>query len=190
MKASEMIDDALLLLGEDPTLCLHDTGAEGGGCTLRRRIIHELVPCAVRAVETTPRMRLTGWRRLTGERLTIDPGGRGVLPLPQDFLRLHSVRMASWSYPVEEVLDAGHWLRRLQGSGWHGLRGSPQRPLVFEGVAADGERGLELFSCAEGDTVAEGWYMPAPAVDAAGNIELPPAAYRRCLDYIVESLRM
>lgn len=189
MTTDSVIDDVLLLLGEDPELCLHSSGSGACGLTLRERIGRELAPCASRAVADTPRMQLTGWRRLGSDGLSVDADGRALLPLPADYLSLFSLRMTSWSHPVAEVLGADSWLRRLQGNRWHGLRGSPQRPLVFATVADDGSPALELFSCPPEDTLAEGWYMPAP-VPADGVIEIPPAAYRRCLGYIVETLRM
>lgn len=188
MKTDRLIDDVLRLIGENPDDCIHQTG--GSGLSLRERISAEIEECARRAVADTPRMELTGWRLLDDDGLEIDSEGKGVLPLPSDFLMLFCIRMTSWRRPVSEILAHDSWLRQLQDKRWHGLRGTPQRPLVFTGPpAADGSRTIELFSCARPDTVAEGWYMPAPLIKD-GDIEIPPAAYHRCLRYIVETFRM
>jgi len=190
MNADSLTDDVLLLLGEDPGQCPWHPGGDTAGCSLRMRIMREIEPCAARAVADTPHMELTGWRRLPADGLKIDADGRAMLPLPDDFLLFFSLRMTSWQRPAGEVLAQDSWLRRLQGNRWHGLRGTPQRPLAFMAVDDEGRRCMELFSCPQGDTLAEGWYMPAPAFDADRRIEIPPAAYSKCLDYIVETLRM
>ncbi len=181
MKVDELIDDVLLLMGENPKECLWEGEAEGG-CTLRERIRQELEEAAAEAVVSTPRMQLTGWRLLPDEGLRIDDDGRGVLPLPDDFLLLYDVRMTSWERRATEVHSHDDWKRRLQDDGRPGLRGTPRRPLVFFCLNEEGKLSLELFSCRRTDVVAEGWYMPAPRISAAGEIEIPPAAYQKCIN--------
>lgn len=189
MKVDELIDDALLLLGESPGFCL--PSGEGGmpGGSLRDRLLVEVEASAARAICDTPCELLTGWCRLPDDGFGVDADGRGVLPLPGDFLKLHSLRLSGWERRVTEILEASHWLRRWQGSRWHGLRGTPQRPLAFYALDGSGARCLELFRAGAGDRVEEGWYMATPRIED-GGIEIPPAAYRKCLDYMVETLRM
>lgn len=190
MKIDQLIDDALLLLGENPAFCLSfgEDGLPGG--SLRERLMMEAEGCAARAVADTPRELLTGWSRLPTEGLKVESDGKGVLRLPDDFLMLHSLRLSGWERGVTEILAASHWLRRWQGSRWHGLRGNPQRPLAFHALDADGRHCLELFSAYAGDSLEEGWYMALPRIKEDGGIEIPPAAYRKCLDYMVDTLRM
>ena len=190
MRVDDLIDDVLALLGENPGFCLPDGGDGTGAGTLRVRIRVEVERCAARSVAETPRRFLTGWRKLPSERVAKGPDGRMTVRLPEDYLMLHSLRLSDWERDATEALDHSHWLRRFQESRWHGLRGTAQRPLVFHGIDGEGHRCLELFPASEESLVAEGWYMPAPAVKEDGGIEIPPAAYRKCLDYIVETLSM
>ena len=187
MKADRLADLVLLRLGENPELCMHDTGA--AGCTLRQLILAFVDECAAQAVAETPTEQLSGWLPLAGATLTVDSSGRGLLSLPEDTLLLHSLRLESWQRPVTEFLPHSHWLRRLQRSRWHGLRGSAQKPLAFHAVDAYGHHALELFSCLPDDTVAEGHYMPKPHTDASGEISIPGAALERCVSLLVERIR-
>jgi len=190
MRVDELIDDVLLLIGENPAFCLPSGGDGLPGCSLRDRLLMEVERCAAKGIADTPVELLTGWSRIPSEGLRVDPDGRGVLTLPEDFLMLHSIRLSGWERSVNVIYGAGHWLRRWQGSRWHGLRGNAQRPLAFHSLCSDGSRCIELFSARQGDSVEEGWYMPAPCIKEDGGIEIPPAAYRRCLDYMVDTLRM
>lgn len=110
-----------------------------------------------------------------------------TLPLPDDFLLFGSIRMKSWQREVTELLEPSHWLMRLQVSRWKGLRGTPARPLAFLGIA-DGKRVVKLYSSPPGDTLAEAFYIPAPKINAAGEIEIPPAAYRKCIEMIKDAV--
>lgn len=160
--------------------------------SLGERILQEAEARAAEAVLATPRELLTGWRLLPGDGITLEADGSVTLPLPPDYLMLFCVRLSGWQRAVYEVLPAGSWLRRLQGSRWLGLRGVPERPLAFEQPAADGGKCLKLFSAGAGATdvgVTEGWYMPAPQITAAGEIEIPPAAYHKTLGLIAEAIR-
>lgn len=183
MNAGKIIDDALIRMGEDPDLCMWESGGESSRCTLRQRMMLMLEEAAAKAVGDTPVDKLTGWKPLDNTGLTVLPDGTGILPLPGDFLRFLYLRMTGWERKVDCILPAAHWLHRLQLCRWKGLRGTPQRPLVFQGVS-DGAPALELYSCKPGDKVTEGWYMPAPKINEAGEIEIPPAAYSRLLDLL------
>lgn len=110
----------------------------------------------------TPPSRLTGWKTLPELDLTADAEGRVILPLPDDFLMLLSLRLSNWERPVREVLQPGNWLYRLQSSRWTGLRGTPQRPLAFFSAGDDGQPVVELFSAEPGAVVqlSEFRYLP------------------------------
>ena len=181
MKTSEAIDTALLLAGEDPKLSLWDEDDGNEGCSIRQRMLLDIEACAAEAILDTPPMQLTGWKQLDGNALTIEDDGRAILPLPDDFLTLFSIKMTGWQKSVTELMPHDHWLRGMQSAYWPGLRGTPERPLAFMGVGTDGKPCIELFSCPAPDSLEEGWYMPAPKIDADGNIDIPPAAYRKCL---------
>ncbi len=87
-----------------------------------------------------------GWRASSPATFQADAEGRVVIPLPDDFLSLLSIRLSGWERPVREVLQPSNWLYRLQAMRWTGLRGSPSRPLAFFTVNEEGHPALELFS--------------------------------------------
>lgn len=91
-------------------------------------------------------LNIEGWRSLPASILTSDSEGRVVMRLPTDFRVLVSLRLEGWERPVREILRPDNWLYRLQSARWTGLRGTPQRPLAFFAIDADGNRALELFS--------------------------------------------
>lgn len=184
MREEDVIDDVLLILGEE---C--DAGGSCGDISLRDRIRLEIGDCASRAVKATPREELTGWRSMAGLEVRPDRLGGGMVSLPDDFLLLLGLRLEGWSRGVAEALPPGHWLEEAQLSGCPGVRAGKGRPLCFL-RPGEGRGALLLYPCGEEESVAEGWYMPRPETDAGGIIEIPPAAYRLTLRYIVEALRM
>lgn len=160
------IDEILRALGADPLL-------EGAAPTAFLEAVKRRAErAAARAIMAAPQETLRGWRPLPQTTLTADQEGRVTLTLPIDFLRLQSVRLNCWERPVCEILMPDHWLRRLQGHRWTGLRGTPERPLAFLTGAGDDGLALELFSADPGErvTVAEGWYMPVPRFDETGQL--------------------
>lgn len=189
MTVASVIDDALFLLGEDPAFCLPEDGGEGRDFSLRGRLRVEVEGCAARALAETAPECLTGWQLLPDDGFAITEDGRGILPLPGDFLLLHTLRLSGWKDGVRKIYHPGHWLRSRQDEKDWPLRGSPARPLLFYGIDHEGKRCLEVFGVSEGDTVAEGWYMPAPTINEDGRIDIPPAAYRKCLDLMVSAVR-
>ena len=89
---------------------------------------------------------LQGWKSLAPATYTADAEGRVVIPLPDDFLSLLSLRLSGWERPVREVLEPSNWLYRLQPMRYGGLRGSPSRPLAFFTTDDEGHPALELYS--------------------------------------------
>lgn len=186
MRVDELIDRALLAMGENPAMCPEETGGVIPEQTLRAKLRLRVEDKAREAVLTTSPESLEGWRAMPGAGLTVNQDGSAMLPLPSDFLLLHSLRLKSWARPVTRLLSREHWLRRLQGGSWHGLRGCPERPLAFLAVTASG-RAAEMFGALPGDTLAEGWYYPRPAIDASGEISLPGVLASRCVELLSES---
>lgn len=177
MKTTDIIRDVALLLGAD-------TGEVDGDFSpfpsLGDRIRAELEETAASAILATPRDRLTGWHRFSAQCTPSVKDGT-LLTLPDDFLMLHSISLPDWETPVREILTHSHWLRTLQRSQFPGLRATPSRPLAFMDLDAEGRNALRLYPCGNGASVADGWYMPAPKINAADEIEIPSAAYRECL---------
>lgn len=179
MNINRIVSEVALLTGAQ--LPPADGEYEYAVPSLADRVRMSVEDCAARAILKTEPSRLTGWRLLPGDGLRLCDDGSVTLPLPDDYLMLHSLRLAGWEREVTEALPPRHWLRSLQGSRWHGLRGVPQRPLAFEDLDADGSPCLRLFSH-QGDSEEEprlesGWYMPRPSIDRNGDIDIPTAAY-------------
>lgn len=182
MKVTDIIREVALRLGADPDEI--PTSMESPYPSLADRIRANLEESAAQAILSTRRDLLTGWRLLPDDGLEISGDGSALLPLPDDFLMLHSIRMSDWEREVTEVYPSDHWLRRLQGNKWHGLRGTTSRPLAFETLTSNGERALRLYSSDPGATLASGWYLPAPKINAADEIEIPSAALSKVLDQL------
>lgn len=185
MNVERLIDDILLRLGHDPACCPALSGGVVGEATLRARILAVLEHTAAQAVAGTPAHLLDGWEQIGGKGLQCNLSGMAVLPLPSDLLVARGIRLTSWERRVERILPHDHWLRGLQSTRWHGLRGCAQRPLAFEGLLPDGARCLELFSCRDDDRLEEGMYLPRPVIGADGELTLPDAAGQLCIELTV-----
>jgi len=170
MKVTEIIRNVALHLGADPDEI--PSAAESPYPSLADRIRANLEECVAQAILSTPKGLLTGWRLLPDDGLTVSDDGCVLLPLPDDFLVLHSLRMSDWEREVTEVYPSDHWLTRLQGSRWHGLRGTPSRPLAFETLTKEGKRALRLYSSGKDATLASGWYLPAPKINESDEIDI------------------
>lgn len=180
MKLETIIRDLQILMGIDPVIAAETESPYPG---LEELVRIEIEDCAADAILNTPRMELTGWQLLPGDRLEVAEDGSATLPLPADYLMLYNIRLSGWERDVTEVMGEGHWLRKLQSSRWHGLRGVPSRPLAFETLDKDGNTALRLFAVNSSDaTVESGWYLPRPQLNEAGEIDIPPAAYRQTLE--------
>lgn len=189
MEAERLIDDTLLAMGMNPALC-PDYPPEGcTGESLRHRLRSNLESAAAKAVLSTPREELTGWKRWPDITAVPDEEGGVVLTLPSDFLLLHSLRLRGWERSVREILPADSWLRHLQSCRWSGLRGTPRRPLAFATLDDEGHRGIHLFSVPKNSEaqLLSGWYMPRPAMTSAGDIDIPPAAIERCISLLIQT---
>ncbi|MDE7109563.1 MAG: hypothetical protein K2O49_06325 [Muribaculaceae bacterium] len=186
MKIYTIIEDVALLAGSYPSEWVSEDSP--GAASFRRRVLLDLEHCAAEAVMKCRRDMLTGWRALPSGQLAALPDGSRLLPLPPDYLFLYGIRMTDWEREVRVVLPADHWLAVMQDRGCDALRGSPSRPLVFEGITPEGNRALRICGSGGDASLATGWYMPAPTPDETGEIGIPPAAYRETLRMIVERM--
>lgn len=184
MNAQKIIDDVSLILGE-----VDGESGTAVSVNLRNRIRMEIERCAARAVGATPRPELTGWQPFTETQLKPTGNGGASMALPPDFLLLSSVRLKSWDRPALYALPEGSWLEEVESTDIPGIKASPARPLCFMSHSGD-KAFLNLYPATTGDCVEKGWYLPVPAIGPDGEIMIPPAAYRRTLDYIVETLRI
>ena len=139
---NDLIRKAALITGETPPyMCSRE---ESECATLTERLALEIELQAGKAVASTPREELTGWLPLGDEGITESEDGSALLPLPSDFLLLHSVRLAGWERSVTEMALPDSRTARLQSVKWEGLRGTPERPVGILTVAA-GKHGVRLY---------------------------------------------
>ena len=139
---------------------------------LRRKLEREWQLHAAETLLALPAQRITGWRPWPAcNGSTADSNGRVVVALPDDFLRLLSLRLTDWESPVTEILAPGDWRRRLQDRRFRSLGATTRSPKAFFTSDAEGRRCLELFGSAPGTAVeiAEGWYLPIPHLDKMNN---------------------
>ena len=105
------------------------------------------------------------------------PGkGMAMLPLPEDFLRLLSVRLSDWRRPARIITDddpASRW----QSSPFAGVRGNPARPVAVI-TANPAGRVAALYSSMAGPSVrlVQAQYVPIPRI-TDGFIRLPESIY-------------
>ena len=107
-----------------------------------------------------------------------DSQGRGMamLPLPEDFLRLLSVRLSDWRRPARIISD-DHPASRWQSSPFAGVRGNPARPVAVI-TATPAGRVAALYSSKAGPSVRilQAQYVPTPRI-TDGFIRLPETLY-------------
>ena len=134
-----------------------------------------LAPGILRDILTeAPLSLIEGFKPLTGSPV-INSSGMVELPLPDDFLRLVSVRMSDWKTSVTELLTTGSKDWSLQTSRWRGIRGNPERPVAFIDYNTSGKRVLKCFSSGNEATLSTGLYVAMPKFDSGGNMEVPDA---------------
>ena len=185
MTTDRIISDTAILLGTTPEGMA--PGNAGVTSPLAAHILLEIESCAAEALLSTPRMQLTGWRLLPDDSMTID-GNSALLPLPDDFLMLFSLRLSGWQRDVTASLPADHPSATHIRAPWSGIYATPLRPIIIEGLDENGHRALRMLPASADDRMTEGWYMPAPKIKA-GEIDIPPAAYHRTLRLIAERIR-
>lgn len=98
--------------------------------------------------------------------------------LPEDLLRLVSVKMESWSRPAVRLILPGMAEWECQWSEEEGIAGCPERPRAYlEGhvLRAVGIRGAQ-----EMPVSIRSWRIPRP--DADGRFEYPAKLYAHLVD--------
>lgn len=184
LTAEAVLQDVLVALGEDPLQAMVAPGQQ----PRLLRMLTRALPGAVRqATLALPMQDLDGWQPLDGEALDTTTAGRATLVLPADLMILGDVRLTSWSRCVSAPLRRDDWRRGLQTGRLPGLKATSTRPLAFM-TAIDGARALEMFPARSGDTLAEGWYIPEPAVAADGTIPIPAAAVAETVRLLAASV--
>lgn len=136
----------------------------------------------------SPKIMLSGWKPF-GSKITIDEDeGVATLPLPEDYLRLGSIRLSGWSKSVEETLPAESPRFAGRGCRLPGINPDKYRPAAEEAIAADGTMTLRLYGATAGDTLISATYMPLPAIHDE-QLEVPQALYSELISRIAEKMK-
>ena len=179
MLISRIAEDVALLMGSPPPSIFSDETPFTSGFALL--VALEVEECAARALSSLPRELWEDLKHIPSDSLSVLPSGEHRLPLPSDFLRLHSLRMSDWEMPVRSPYPSTHWLLPLQESNMKCVAGGPDRPLAFLASDPDCGRILRIFGSSPGASLLNATYLAAPKINAAGEISIPRAAYPETL---------
>lgn len=103
--------------------------------------------------------------------------------LPEDFLRLVSVNMESWSRPAVRLIlpEMAEW--ECQWSEEEGIAGCPERPRAYlEGRVV---RAVGIRNTSDMPVSIRSWRIPRP--DADGRFEYPAKLYAHLVDGVAEA---
>ncbi|MDE6637499.1 MAG: hypothetical protein K2K32_04595 [Muribaculaceae bacterium] len=108
--------------------------------------------------------------------------------IPEDFLRLVSVKMSGWTRSVNQLIKSGdkEWSR--QWSAESGIAGSPWRPKAYMVREGQGLM-LRLIGCEDEDDALD-WLRVCrcPVPDATGSFHLPSSLYAFLVSEIAKML--
>lgn len=96
--------------------------------------------------------------------------GGGSLTIPDDFLRLVSLKMVGWNRPVNMVAEEGSDIDLMQRNKY--TRGSVMKPVCVFGYNVNGNRVIEYFGT--GDVVEKALYMPIPKIEVGESGDILP----------------
>lgn len=171
-----MIRDYLALRGESPDLLpVLEEGEDSAVLTLRDQLLALLPSLALKATLDTPPLYHDEIRTLEGE-ITTDRAGYGILRLPSNYLKLHSLRMNDWKEPLTAV-EPPDSLRRHLGAGAPGWMICKENPMVTEASDADGLY-LKIYGSDAFDLPFRLLYIPYPECDGE-TLTISGAAYRK-----------
>lgn len=162
----DMTSTALTGLGDVDTLSVND-------------IIKDSIPRAIRFILQSAPLYLidtstdgTAAAKKTGDNdnLTLSAQGDGYVgkfKLPDDFLRLVSVRMESWKRNARGITeDDEEYSQQL--SVFAGIRGNASNPIAAVVQGSDGLY-MELYSCTQKDTLQWFRYIAMPDIDTSND---------------------
>lgn len=158
------VSDTLIAEEDIDTLSLNDV--------IRSKVLE-----AARRIESEAPAHLLEGGHTFGDAVYWTDKGCGWVLLPDDFMRLIVFEMSDWERPVYNALSADDVQFALTHSRYKGLRGTPQRPVCSIVYHPEG-RALEFCSCKdETAQVTQGNYLPYPAMDDNGGIDLCERCY-------------
>lgn len=163
-----MESEALEGIGDVDTLALND-------------IIGSKIAEAVKRVHSQAPYYLLDGGNNFGDEVYWRGDCSGWVLLPEDFMRFVVFEMSDWERAVYHAISEDDPEYELQRSRFKGVRGTAQKPVCAIAFRPEG-RVLEFYSCkSEQAQVAKAVYLPYPAIDRYGGIEV----CERCHDAAV-----
>jgi hypothetical protein len=155
---------------------------------IRQKILH-----AARLLLETSDVSVIDCGKTSSLELTeIDGSGWGELSaweatLPNDYLRLLTLKMSDWKRGVHATIPVESAEYSQLQSGFIGITGNPERPVVAEGQhigtvnnTLTEWRGLEVYTSATGEC-SEFRYCPIPKFDQDDCLEFPEKLMRHLI---------
>lgn len=122
-------------------------------------IIRAKLPEAVRDVTEAASVELLEPVVMTTEVATTDGGG--TLTVPEDFLRIVSLKMEGWNRSVTTIAGEGSDIDLMQRNRYS--RGTAMKPVCVMSHDASGNKVIEYFGASSG--VERALYMPLPKIE-------------------------
>lgn len=122
-------------------------------------IIRAKIPDAARDVTETADVELLEPEVMATEVTTNEHGG--VLTIPEDFLRLVSLKMVGWNRSVTMTAGEGSDIEKMQRNPY--TRGNKTKPVCVLSMNTEGKKVLEYFGTSE--AVERALYIPIPKVE-------------------------
>lgn len=173
IRIKQLASETAAILGETLELECHPEESPFPNIEERVRVIAPLLLDSI--ILNAPADLLSGCKRLSAS-VEIDSKGVVSVPVPDDCLRIISVKMSDWELPVVNILSADHKALMYHGSRWKGIRGNPQRPAALLETSEKG-RILRLFSSEANAALESALYMSRSRVDSSDQLEVPDLLY-------------
>ena len=177
--------DYLALIGESPGLSpILGEGEDSAVLTLEEELSVRLIPAAIKATLECDPVHLDEIAECSPA-IEWGDGGSARLRLPEDYLRLHTLRMYGWKDSVTRVEPPGTLRDSLRGRApaWMNC---PDNPLVVEERDAAGPF-LRVYGCPKATERPEQLlYVPEPCI-VGDDLKISKAAYRRMLELLIQA---
>ena len=173
---ADLVREVKIVLDENRTTTSLVEEGDEDALTLNE-IISAQLPIAAQIVETEAPLYMLGGGEALATSISWGVGsvgkGRGMVVLPDNFLRLVCFQMSDWERPVTEVIDGNSPKYAQQFSRHKGLRGSPQSPVAAI-INTPAGLTLEFFSCEQGESISvlRARYVPRPIITEKHEIKL------------------
>lgn len=131
-----------------------------GGVPITSETTSRLMPCGLYAVEAA---------------------------LPEDFLRLVSVKIPGWLRPANSLILPGDAAWECQWSAEPGIAGSPERPRAYLDCGGAGSI-LRLIGSGDNDTALE--YLRVLTIPVAPDFDFPEQLYPELVGMIAEKITL